>query len=106
MDQYNGKVIGFGIHAGVVHGEALCGMFKQATRGVTRVPRYLSSDHDPPYGFHQREANLRIFAITETKTVPYVPWSHPFIGRLIGRIRRECMDKLLFCTTSDFELKL
>jgi hypothetical protein len=26
------------------------------------------------------------------KTVPEVPWSHPFIGRLIGTIRHECLD--------------
>jgi transposase InsO family protein len=84
MDHYTRRIIGFGIHVGVVNGEALCRMFKQAIRGVTTVPRYLSSDHDPLYRFHQWEANLRILGVTETKTVPYVPWSHPFIERLIG----------------------
>src|SRR5437016_8012191 len=59
-------------------------MFKQAIRGVTTLPRYLSSDHDPLYRFHQWEANLRILGVKEVKTVPYVPWSHPFIERLIG----------------------
>ena len=42
----------------------------------------------------------------EIKTVPYVPWSHPFIERLIGTIRRECLDRLLFWTATDLELKL
>jgi hypothetical protein len=49
MDHYTRRIIGFGIHAGVVNGEALCRMFKQAIRGVTTLPRYLSSDHDPLY---------------------------------------------------------
>jgi hypothetical protein len=58
MDHYTRRIIGFGIHAGVVNGEALCRMFKQAIRSVTAVPKYLSSDHDPLYRFHQWEANL------------------------------------------------
>jgi len=51
----------------------LCRMFKQAIRGVTVFPRYLSSDHDPLFRFHQWEANLRILNIKEIKTVPEVP---------------------------------
>jgi len=47
MDQYTRPIIGFGIQAGVVDGVALCRMFKQAIRGVTSLPKYLSSDHDP-----------------------------------------------------------
>jgi putative transposase len=106
MDHYTRRIIGFGIHAGIVNGEALCLMFKQAIRGLTTFPRYLSSDHDPLYRFHLWEANLRILGVTEIKTVPYVPWSHPFIERLIGTIRRECLDRLLFWTATDLELKL
>ena len=98
MDHFTRRIIGFGIHAGIVNGEALCRMFKKAIRGVTTFPRYLSSDHDPLYRFHQWKANLRVLDIAEIKTVPEVPWSHPFIERLIGTIRRECLDRLLFWT--------
>ena len=77
---------------------ALCRMFKQAIRGAS-LPKYLSSDHDPLYRFHQCEANLRILGVTEIKTVPYTPWSHPFVERLIGTIRRDCLDRLLFWTS-------
>src|ERR1044072_22893 len=80
-------------------------MFKQAIRG-TEVPKYLTSDHDPLYRYHQWQANLRVLGVTEIKTVPYVPWSHPFIERLIGTIRRECLDHSLFWTATDLELKL
>src|SRR5215471_12058839 len=68
--------------------------------------QYLSSDHDPLYRFHQWEANLRILEVTEIKTVPYVPLSHPFVDRLIGTIRREYLDQTLFWTAADLEQKL
>src|SRR5262245_34679271 len=38
--------------------------------------------------------------------MPYVPLSHPFVERLIGTIRRECLDRTLFWTAADLELKL
>jgi hypothetical protein len=92
LDQYTRRIIGFGIQAGVVDGMALCRMFKQAILGEG-PPEYLSSDHDPLYRFHQWAANLRILGISEIKTVPYTFWSHPFVERLIGAIRRECLDR-------------
>jgi Integrase core domain len=58
------------------------------------------------YRFHQWPANLRVLEVTEIKTVPYVPLSHPFVERLIGTLRRECLDRTLFWTTSDLEAKL
>jgi len=69
-------------------------MFKQAIR-VAGSPKYLSSDHDPLYRFHQWQANLRILDIREIKTVPYVPLSHPFFERLIGTIRRVSVAETL-----------
>jgi hypothetical protein len=65
----------------------LCRMFHRAIRGKS-LPQYLSSDHDPLYRFHQWQANLRVLEVTEIKTVPYVPLSHPFVERLIGTLRR------------------
>jgi hypothetical protein len=42
----------------------------------------------------------------EIKTVAYVPLSHPFVERLVGTLRRECLDRTLFWTTEDLEAKL
>jgi transposase InsO family protein len=58
------------------------------------------------FRFHQWQANLRILGIHEVKTLPGVPVSHPFIERLIGTIRRENLDHLLFWNESDLERKL
>ena len=105
MDQFTRRIIGFGIHAGTIDGSALCRMFQRALRGHN-LPKYLSSDHDPLYRFHQWQANLRVLEVTEIKTVPYVPLSHPFVERLIGTIRREYLDRALFWSTNDLETKL
>ena len=81
MDQYTRRIIGFGVHAGSVDGVALCRMFNRAIRGQHWMPKYLSSDNDSLYRFHQWQANLRILEVTEIKSVPYVPLSHPFVER-------------------------
>ena len=106
MDQYTRRIIGFGVHAGTVDGVALCRMFNRAIRGQRWLPNYLSSDNDPLYRFHQWQANLRILEVTEVKSIPYVPLSHPFVERLIGTLRREYLDHMLFWTTADLENKL
>ena len=105
MDQFTRRIVGFGVHRGVVDGLTLCRMFNRAIRGQT-IPKYVSSDHDPLYRFHQWQANLRVLEVKEIKTVPYVPFSHPFVERLIGTIRREHLDRTLFWTTEDLETKL
>ncbi len=64
------------------------------------------TDHDPVFRYHQWQANLRILGIDEIKTIPNVPVSHPFIERLIGTIRREYLDHVLFWNESDLERKL
>jgi putative transposase len=106
MDQYTRRIIGFGTHAGRVDGVALCRMFNRAIGRQQKVPKYLSPDHDPLFLFERWRANLRILEVTEIKTVPYVPMSHPFVERLVGSIRREYLDRTLFWTTADLESKL
>ena len=105
MDQCTRRIVGFGVHRGAVDGVGLCRMFNRATCGHA-PPTYLSSDHDRLYQCHQWQANLRILDVEEIKTVPYAPLSHPFVERLIGTIRRECLDRTLFWTATDLEMKL
>jgi putative transposase len=105
MDHCTRRIVGFAVHRGVVDGVGLCRMFNRATRGQSS-PKYLSSDHDRLYRFRQWQANLGILDVRKIKTVPYVPLSHPFVERLIGTIRRECLDRTLFWTAADLEMKL
>ncbi len=105
LDQFTRCIVGIATHTGTVDGHALCRMFNQAIKNQS-APKYLSSDHDPLFTYHRWGANLRILEIEEIKTVPYVPLSHPFVERVIGTIRRECLDKTLFWNERDLERKL
>ena len=78
-------------------------MFNVAIIHGQGTPRYLSTDHDPLFEAHRWTANLRVLELDEIKTVPYVPLSHPFVERLIGTIRREFLDHVLFWNGSDLE---
>jgi putative transposase len=58
------------------------------------APRYLVRDRDQIYGecFRNR---LRDLGITEVLTAPQSPWQNPFVERLAGSIRRECLDHVI-----------
>jgi putative transposase len=102
MDQFTRRIIGFGVHSGDVDGVALCRMFNTAisTRGA---PKYLSSDNDPLFQYHQWQANLRILDVDVLKSIPFTPCSHPVIERLTGTIRREFPGHTLFWNAGDLE---
>ena len=105
MDQFSWRIVGFADHAGALDGPAVCRMFNRTVSG-SGAPRYLSSDNDPLFLFHQWGANLRILDVTAVKAVPYVPLAHPFVERLIGTVRREYLDQVPFWTTRDLVRKL
>ncbi len=105
MDQFSRRIVGFAVHAGTLEGPAVCRLFNSILSGSV-APQYLSSDNDPLFLFRQWSANLRILDVTEVKTVPYGPLSHPFVERLIGTIRREYLDQVPFWSARDLERKL
>ena len=105
MDHFTRRILGFGVQAGDVDGVAVCRLFNRAIAGQG-CPRYLSSDHDPLFEYHQWQANLRVLEVEEIKSVPHVPYSHPFIERLIGTVRREFLDHTRFWNARDLERKL
>ena len=105
MDQFTRRLVGFGVHRGPVDAPSLCRMCNAAIHG-RGAPRHLSTDHDPLFEAHRWTANLRLLEIDEIKTVPHVPLSHPFVKRLIGTMRRECLDHVLFWNAGDLERKL
>jgi hypothetical protein len=58
------------------------------------APRYLLRDRDRIYG---NEVGLRISSlqIEEVLTAPRSPWQNPYVERLIGSIRRDCLDHFI-----------
>jgi putative transposase len=105
MDQYTRRIIGFAIHKGHVDGMVACRMFNSII-SMHELPKYLSSDNDPIFTFHRWKSNLRVLDIKEIKSLPCQPRSHPFVERLIGSIRRELLNKVLFWTENDLKNKL
>ena len=58
------------------------------------APRYLLRDRDRIYStsFRQR---VRHMGIEEVVIAPRSPWQNPYVERLIGSIRRECLDHVV-----------
>jgi putative transposase len=58
------------------------------------APRYLLHDRDRIYGasFRQRVQHM---GIAEVVIAPKSPWQNPYVERLIGSIRRECLDHVI-----------
>ena len=58
------------------------------------APHYLLRDRDASYGekFHEATSWL---GIREVLTAPQSPWQNAYVERLIGSIRRECLDHVI-----------
>jgi len=58
------------------------------------APRFLLRDRDQIYGqeFRRRVHGMKI---EEVITAPHSPWQSPYVERLIGSIRRECLDYVI-----------
>ncbi len=63
------------------------------------APKYLLRDRDSVYGayFSNRLKNI---GIKEVATAPRSPWQNPFVERLIGSIRRDCLDHVIVLSES------
>jgi transposase InsO family protein len=59
-----------------------------------RAPKYLIRDRDGAYGqaFRRR---LQAMGIRDRPTAPRSPWQNGYAERLIGSIRRECLDHVI-----------
>ena len=57
-------------------------------------PRYLLRDRDKIYGDSFREW-VEGMGIVEVLTAPASPWQRAFVERLIGSIRRDCLDHVI-----------
>ena len=58
------------------------------------APRFLVRDNDVAYGnvFRRR---LLAMGIRDHPTTPHSPWQNGYVERVIGSIRRECLDHVL-----------
>jgi len=65
-------------------------------------PRYLIRDRDGVYGSTFRDM-VKALDIEEVVIAPHSPWQSPYVERVIGTLRRECLnhvvDHVSYCTS-------
>jgi len=59
-----------------------------------QFPRYLPRDRDAIFGQDFRK-QLPAMGIEEVLSTPRSPWQRAYIERVIGSIRRECLDQVI-----------
>jgi putative transposase len=69
------------------------------------APRWLLRDRDAIYGdvFRRRVAGM---GITEVISSPSSPWQNPYAERLIGSLRRECLDHVIVLSQAHLQRML
>jgi putative transposase len=59
-----------------------------------QLPRYLLRDRDAIFGTDFRD-QVRDMGIREVLSMPRSPWQRAYVERVIGSIRRECLDHVI-----------
>jgi transposase InsO family protein len=58
------------------------------------APQYLIRDRDGAYGQSFR-STVMAMGVEEVVTAPRSPWQNPYVERLIGSVRRECLNHVI-----------
>jgi transposase InsO family protein len=58
------------------------------------APTYILRDRDSIYG-RVFKAMVEAMGIEDVPTAPRSPWQNPYIERLIGTVRRDCLDHVI-----------
>jgi hypothetical protein len=59
-----------------------------------RLPRFLLRDRDTIFGNDFQE-HVRDMGICEVLSAPRAPWQRAYVERVIGSVRRECLDHVI-----------
>jgi transposase InsO family protein len=59
-----------------------------------KSPRYLMRDRNGMYGLAFRD-RVKALDIEEVVIAPHSPWQNPYVERVIGTLRRECLDHVV-----------
>ncbi len=84
------------IHTAVTEHPTAAWLSRQVTEAFPwdTAPRYLLRDHDASYGSYFRN-RVEAMGITEVVSAPRSRWQKAFVERVIGSIRRECLDHVV-----------
>jgi putative transposase len=70
--------------------------------GWDNEPKYLVRDRDGVYG-HEFSRQAEVLGLEEIVTAPRSPWQNAYVERVIGSIRRDCLDHMI--VVSDRQLR-
>jgi transposase InsO family protein len=59
-----------------------------------QIPRYLLRDRDRIFGDEFRK-DVKAMGIKEVLSAPRSPWQRAYVERVIGTMRRECLDHVI-----------
>jgi transposase InsO family protein len=84
------------IHFDVTRNPTQIWLARQVTEAFPwdTAPRYLLRDRDASYGQSFRH-RVRAMGINEVIAAPRSPWQNAYVERIIGSIRRECLDHVI-----------
>ena len=84
------------VHFGVTANPTAAWVAQQITEAFPwdTSPRYMIRDRDSVFGAVVC-ARIKAMGIEEVVTRPRSPWQNPFAERVIGSIRRECLDHVI-----------
>ena len=84
------------VHFGVTANPTMAWVAQQIREAFPweTAPRYLLRDRDAVYGVEFRDRLLSM-GIEEVITAPRSPWQNPYVERVIGTLRRECLDHVI-----------
>ena len=95
------------IHFNVTQNPTQAWLSRQMTEAFPwdTAPRYLLRDRDAAFGQGFRD-RVHAMGVKEVVTAPRCPWQNPYVERIIGSIRRECLDHIIICQQQfEFALK-
>ena len=81
------------VHFGVTANPTMAWVAQQIREAFPwgTAPRYLIRDRDGAYGQSFR-STVTAMGVEEVVTAPRSPWQNTYVERLIGSVRRECLD--------------
>ena len=84
------------IHFNVTQNPTQAWLSRQMTEAFPwdTAPRYLLRDRDAAFGQGFRD-RVHAMGVKEVVTAPRCPWQNPYVERIIGSIRRECLDHII-----------
>ena len=92
LDHNRRRIISFGITGNPTSQWVAC----QITEAFPwdEAPEYLIRDRDGAFG-HALQLRLDAMGIRDSPTSPRSPWQNGYVERVIGSIRRECLDYMI-----------